>query len=375
MKRFGNFLLFVALIALLIYFLYPNATDIITKPSAREAYERNFKHTDTLFNRWKILSEISKKDSLKIKLPFAESGSFSSEILKTFTFDFPLKRGEILKAEVITEIDSINVFIVLFKQKNDSVNTFTSIKSNNPNQINISEEITENGIYKIQIQPEIYADSPFQLKIYTQPQYSFPVAGKDYRAIKSFWGADREGGKRSHKGNDVFAARGTPVIAITNGLVTSTGNRGLGGKQVWLRDGIFGQSLYYAHLDSIIARKGQRVKVGDTLGLVGNTGNARTTPPHLHFGIYTRGGAIDPNPFIKNTDIPKDENLLLANYGIVTSKTANILQNPNRKSAILGYLKRNDTISIFGNSGSYIHISTGDTLRGFIRERDLKIIK
>ncbi|GEQ84656.1 hypothetical protein ULMS_01640 [Patiriisocius marinistellae] len=372
MKKFGIFLIFLALIASLIYFLYPNATDIITKPSAREAYEREFQNTDQLFNKWKLLSEISKKDSLQVEIPFAESGLFSSEILKIFTFEVSLKRGEIFHAEVKTEIDSIQVFMELFEQKNDSVSTFISIQSNRPNKLNISEEIKETGIYKIHIQPEIFADSPFQLKIYTQPQYAFPVVGKDNRAIQSFWGADREGGKRSHKGNDIFAARGTPVVAITDGIVSSTGNRGLGGKQVWLRDGIFGQSLYYAHLDSIIARQGQRVKIGDTLGLVGNTGNARTTPPHLHFGIYTSGGAIDPYPFIKISEIPKDEKPLSSSYGVIKPQTSKLLQNPKRKSAVLQNLKRTDTISIFGKSGSYYHITSGDTLRGFILERDVK---
>jgi hypothetical protein len=57
--------------------------------------------------------------------------------------------------------------------------------------------------------------------------------------------------------------------------------------------------LYYAHLDSQIAHEGQVVRVGDTLGLMGNTGNAQNTPTHLHFGIYTNGGAINPLPFIE----------------------------------------------------------------------------
>jgi hypothetical protein len=57
-------------------------------------------------------------------------------------------------------------------------------------------------------------------------------------------------------------------------------------------------SLYYAHLDEQLVSQGDRVAEGDTIGLVGNTGNARTTPPHLHFGIYAAGGAINPLPFV-----------------------------------------------------------------------------
>jgi len=46
------------------------------------------------------------------------------------------------------------------------------------------------------------------------------------------------------------------------------------------------------------------VKIGDTLGLMGNTGNSKSTPPHLHFGVYTRGGAVDPLPFIDPLVLP-----------------------------------------------------------------------
>ena len=73
----------------------------------------------------------------------------------------------------------------------------------------------------------------------------------------------------------------------------------LGLSYVWLYDARRGQALYYAHLDSQIVQAGVQVDVGDTLGLVGNTGNARSTSPHLHFGIYRHGeGALDPLPFI-----------------------------------------------------------------------------
>ena len=75
-----------------------------------------------------------------------------------------------------------------------------------------------------------------------------------------------------------------------------------GGRVVWVRDDRRQQRLYYAHLDRQLVEPGRRVRVGDTLGLVGNTGNARTTPPHLHFGVYARGrdarGPQDPLPYL-----------------------------------------------------------------------------
>ncbi|MGO1460730.1 MAG: M23 family metallopeptidase [Marinobacter sp.] len=80
---------------------------------------------------------------------------------------------------------------------------------------------------------------------------------------------------------------------------TDTG--GIGGNHVWLSGGMLGigsASYYYAHLDSFAIESGDVVKKSEILGYVGNTGNARTTSPHLHFGIYS-GGPIDPAPFLK----------------------------------------------------------------------------
>lgn len=129
---------------------------------------------------------------------------------------------------------------------------------------------------------------------------AFPVWGKKNN-IGSFWGDVRDGGKRKHRGIDIFAKKGTPVVAIADGIIISKGNTPRGGKTLWLQTAGYGWRVYYAHLDEHKARVGQIVKKGDIIGTVGNTGNARTTPPHLHFGIYSwLGGAINPLPYVKN---------------------------------------------------------------------------
>jgi murein DD-endopeptidase MepM/ murein hydrolase activator NlpD len=103
-----------------------------------------------------------------------------------------------------------------------------------------------------------------------------------------------DSGERLLHGIDIFAPRGTPVVAATAGTMARVGVQGLGGNVVWLRDDD-GHSLYYAHLDRWAVEQGARVAAGDTIGFVGNTGNARTTTPHLHFGVYRRGeGPLDP---------------------------------------------------------------------------------
>ncbi len=120
-----------------------------------------------------------------------------------------------------------------------------------------------------------------------------PVSGVRVRKLVDTWGGVRSGNRR-HEGIDIMAPRGTAVVAAAPGMVSRIGENGLGGTVVWAV-GPGGERHYYAHLDSVAAIvEGQEVLPGDTLGFVGNTGNARTTPPHLHYGIYTDSGAINP---------------------------------------------------------------------------------
>ena len=126
-----------------------------------------------------------------------------------------------------------------------------------------------------------------------------PVEGVAASRIADTFGAPR-GRDRSHEGVDIFAARGTMVTSATHGLVTAVREGGLGGRQVWVL-GPARQRHYYAHLDDWAPglAVGTVVVPGDPLGVVGDTGNARGTPPHLHYGVYAAGGAIDPLPLLR----------------------------------------------------------------------------
>jgi murein DD-endopeptidase MepM/ murein hydrolase activator NlpD len=122
-----------------------------------------------------------------------------------------------------------------------------------------------------------------------------PVEGVKPRDLRDSWGAPRSGG-RKHQGIDIFARKGTPIRSATSGVVWRIGQNRLGGNVVWVL-GPGWEMHYYAHLDRFAdLRAGTFVRRGDVLGTVGNTGNARHTPPHLHYGIYTRQGAVNPYP-------------------------------------------------------------------------------
>ena len=125
-----------------------------------------------------------------------------------------------------------------------------------------------------------------------------PVRGVAPRALRDTWhGARSEG--RKHEGIDIFARRGTAVTSSTEGIVLRVSTNRLGGQVVWVL-GPGGQRHYYAHLERYAdIADGERVRAGTVLGYVGTTGNAAGTPPHLHYGIYEAGGAINPYPMLQ----------------------------------------------------------------------------
>ena len=88
----------------------------------------------------------------------------------------------------------------------------------------------------------------------------------------------------THKGVDIFAKKGTPVLSATDGIVVYTGVLSLGGNVVLVM-GPNMKSYYYAHLDEIMANRYSYVRKGEQIGTVGKTGNAKNTPAHLHFLI------------------------------------------------------------------------------------------
>src|SRR3546814_1348586 len=98
-------------------------------------------------------------------------------------------------------------------------------------------------------------------------------------------GSPRSGG-RFHVGNDLFAPRGMPFVAVVSGTVVQTTGR-IGGRQVKLA-GDDGVSYYGTHLDGFGASG--RVNAGDVIGYVGTTGNAAGGTPHVHFEVHPGGG-------------------------------------------------------------------------------------
>jgi murein DD-endopeptidase MepM/ murein hydrolase activator NlpD len=125
-----------------------------------------------------------------------------------------------------------------------------------------------------------------------------PVVGVRTASLDDSWHAPRDGG-RLHKGIDIFAPKGTEVVAVVDGVISFIGDQKLGGHCIWLTTEN-GAAFYYAHLDRWAAGlyEGMEVQAGDLVGYVGNTGNAKYTPSHLHFGVSQNDDMVNPYPLL-----------------------------------------------------------------------------
>jgi Peptidase family M23 len=158
----------------------------------------------------------------------------------------------------------------------------------------------------------------FRIPFGLQPQltaggYVFPVYGP-HSFVDTFGAFRGDVPGDWHHGDDIFASLGAPVLACADGTVFSVGWNNVGGNRLWLRDGQ-GNEFYYAHLSaySPAAKNGNRVKAGEVIGFVGNTGDAEGTPYHLHFEVHPVAylalgydGAVDPTPYLQAWQHQKD---------------------------------------------------------------------
>ena len=149
-------------------------------------------------------------------------------------------------------------------------------------------------------------------RLYTQPpddKLAMPLEQISKRQVADTWHAARGDG-RLHEGQDIFAPKGTPILSATKGYVYNIGENKLGGQTVSVV-GAGGRIYYYAHLDRYAPglAVGDRITTRTVLGFVGTTGNAQGTPPHLHFGIYTSSGAINPLPLLTDRLAPRITNV------------------------------------------------------------------
>ena len=354
-----------------------STVDLFSSSSPRERYENSLRKATldqtALGQAWLRAGQQSLQDSLMISLPFREVGYFAAERPEAVSFRYPVRVGQVVHVSLQPSSDA-SVFIDVLAITDDT--TFQPVTSADSTH-HLTYEVEYDEVHVLRVQPELLQDLTYELTIEIKPLLSFPVAGKDSEAISSFFGAPRDGGQRRHKGVDIFAPKGTPVLAASDGVVGARMSSGRGGKVVWLATERANQ--YYAHLDSQTVRPAQRVQTGDTLGFVGNTGNARYTPPHLHFGVYHFGrGALDPYPFLHRleaeTPLVQTDTSLLKRLARVRVVKANVRASPTVQSEVVGRYDRHTLLRLQGTSGTWFRAELPNGQQGYVHQSLIRSI-
>lgn len=260
-------------------------------------------HRNAAARDWLAAADAALLQPQDISLPYATAGErIADSAALGYAFTVPVGR----RVAVTVANDAAatrELFVDLFRVSPPGLERLTGALPGNRSEPFVVD-VVEGGDYVLRIQPPVGTTANVDVDIGTSALLAFPVEGVGRSAIWSAFGAERDGGRRAHRGVDIFAARGTPVLAATDGWVTRVETTRVGGNVVWMQPLFGNMRVYYAHLHEQWVEPGDFVLTGQPLGAVGNTGNAITTPPHLHFGVYVRqpgvrGGARDPAEFLR----------------------------------------------------------------------------
>ena len=257
--------------------------------------------TDTALARdWLAAADRALAAPKPATMPLTNEVTHAPSAPEAYGYRLKLQRGRVLNVSLnVSGSEPTLIFIDLFAP-GPAGQPPRHVESAEPGTTALEHEVDADGEYILRIQPELLRGGKLTIAQRTTAALTFPVSGRTSTAVQSFFLDPRDNNRREHHGIDIFAPRNTPVLAAADGVVSHVGTSNLGGNIVWVWDPRRGQSHYYAHLERQAVSAGDRVTAGDVVGYVGNTGNARTTPPHLHFGIYRRGeGPIDPLPFVQ----------------------------------------------------------------------------
>ncbi|MEZ4699687.1 MAG: M23 family metallopeptidase [Rhodothermales bacterium] len=307
---------------------------------------------------------------LAIESPYQEVGFLDPREVTARAYQIHLYQGQRLDVQIALQAsDSAIVFVDLFEVPEDSSAGLRHVAiADSTNRLIV--EAREDLSYVLRLQPELLRGGRYTVDITVDASLGFPVAGRGRSAVQSLFGADRDGGRRSHEGVDIFAPRGTPVVAISPGYVARIDETTIGGKVIWVRDAMRNQAYYYAHLDRQLVEPNTRVEAGDTLGTVGNTGNAISTPSHLHFGIYTTRRAVDPLPYInpmQNAPLTlAADTSRLGEWARVTASLAFLRAAPQPRADKRYELPRNTALRLLAGSGDWYRVALPDGEEGFI---------
>jgi murein DD-endopeptidase MepM/ murein hydrolase activator NlpD/SH3-like domain-containing protein len=315
---------------------------------------------------WVAAGEVALAHPMDVDAPFSETGYFAPETPSATAYALQLSRGRELAVDVeFHSIDPARLFIDLFRRTPEK--GVERVASMAEDSARLEYEVDRGGTYLLRVQPELLRGGRFTLVQRTLATLALPVEGVDQGALQSVFGALRDAGRRTHEGVDIFAPRGTPALAVVDGVARADTNR-LGGKVVWLRAAFGGPTFYYAHLDRWAFDGSARVRRGDVVGFVGNTGNARTTSPHLHFGIYDRH-AIDPGPFLRADDQSPEtplETSLLGERARTRASRTELKRGTGAEAARVATMEQGTPVTVVGRTRAMVRVVAPTGMTGYL---------
>lgn len=348
----------------------------------RDRYEDQVLQSDlgksSAYTEWSMAGRSALRDRLSIRPSFRELLYFSPDRATAVGYRMQLRRGQRVRIDIERRMQG-RIFAEIFEEIGGGEPIFRLVHSGSSNDPHIAFEAITNGPHVVRLQPELFKGGEAMVTVTTAAALTFPVLGKTRNAIQSWFGDPRDGGKRDHEGIDIFARAGTEVVAVAPGVITGVNTTNIGGKVVWQRDPARNVEYYYAHLATQAVRVGDRVNAGDVVGTVGNTGNARNTPPHLHFAVYKpRRLAINPVPFLYDQPSDPISPLLvdLSALGDVRRTVGDriaLRYEPALDGANVSNLARAQDVFVVGGVRDWYRVRLANGQVGFVRARDLAV--
>lgn len=327
--------------------------------------------TTSMVKTWMKAGDVSLHDSILVTLPFRETGYFASTEPQARFYRFDVKDGQVLTLTAVLKTkENARLFADIFTLQEGHWKELAHVDSS----LNLTHEFDKSGSCLVRLQPELLVNIYYSLTLSVTPVLLNPVKGASNNSIGSFYGDPRDGGKRKHEGVDIFAPKGTLVIAPTDGVVSRVRNSTLGGKTVWMDDLKRGHSYYFAHLERQLVKPGTKVKQGDVLGTVGTTGNAHGTPPHLHFGVF-QNTSKDPVTYIRTMEKLVNEltpdTLFQSIVFRVNQKNSALHIGPAKKLPVREQLAKDTYVKVIAQSNDWYRVLTADEHEGYIERSNV----
>jgi hypothetical protein len=223
-KNFTKLLPVLALLALLAGCNSNNTPlrEVFRKQTPYEKYEQSLRNADldktALGQDWLLAGRRVLRDSIVIAIPFQETGYFAADKPAAYSYRIDARRGERIVVRVDVQAQQpVRLFVDVFQLGGVPEVVASSDTSANT----LDYEVDEDRQHLVRVQPELLRSGRYTISVTSAPSLGFPVAGKDDRAIGSFWGVARDGGRRKHEGVDIFAKRGTPVARCAASIPTT----------------------------------------------------------------------------------------------------------------------------------------------------------